>query len=77
MEKFGIFELLDTLSALTAEQSAATAQSRPPETEETLAEIPPQKQPPDAMPAAPTPSGDALAAFLARHDAMSRRAGKK
>lgn len=74
MEKFGIFELLDALSAITAQNDSV-----PP------AEPAPPKQPDGAFdppayesgPAAKTGGQEALAGFLARHDAVARKAEKK
>lgn len=85
MEKFGIFELLDTLSALTAAGDAARGESQPPDAE---AQSAPQNAPPSAPPAAraaapaeqqsgQTRGSDAFAAFLARHDETRRRAEKR
>ena len=69
MEKFGIFELLDALSALTSAQSDAPA---PPEAPEPAQSAPPPGERPDPR----TAEEDALSAFLARHDAISRRIKK-
>lgn len=77
MEKFGIFELLDALSALTA-------QNVPPPAEEP----PAKKRQPDESFDPPAYGGepqektggresDALADFLARHEAVARKAEKK
>ena len=81
MEKFGIFELLDTLSALTAAGNAARGESQPPDAE---AQSAPQAAPPAARAAAPaeqqsgqTRGSDAFAAFPARHDETRRRAEKR
>ena len=81
MEKFGIFELLDTLSALTAAENAARGESQPPDAE---AQSAPQAAPPAARAAAPaeqqsgqTRGRDAFAAFLARHDETRRHAEKR
>ena len=74
MEKFGIFELLDTLSAILAgEQEPAAAQKPQPE----------QPSPQDAAFAPPAYSGGntgenkseiaALSSFLARHDKVSKK----
>ena len=68
MEKFGIFELLDTLSALLNENSAPEA---------------PEKQSPSPHDSAFSPPSyaegetGALQDLLERHDKMSRRIGKK
>ena len=69
MEKFGIFQLLDTLSALTA---PGPAEKEP--AAENGAE---RSGEPDAAPRAGRTAPDALAAFLARHEEMRRRAEKK
>ena len=61
MEKFGIFELLDTLSALAA----------PPAPPKETTSLPPSEPSPHA-----SSSKEALAAFLARHDALRKKAGK-
>ncbi len=76
MEKFGIFELLDALSALAETPPKEGGES--PENGE--------KRTPDASFAAPsygeTPlpapqqKGNALASFLARHEAAKNRAKK-
>ncbi len=73
MEKFGIFELLDALSALTSAQK--DADDNPPDApaEQTAAQ--------DASPSPPAhgasgTEAEALSAFLARHDAISRRIKK-
>lgn len=85
MEKFGIFELLDALSAITAPSGDLTAPQSGP------SDPPPEKpagpkkpdeafQPPvygTVPPASPPPrESDALADFLARHDAVAKKAKK-
>lgn len=80
MEKFGIFELLDALSALTDTET----QSKPIASEEHTEEKREQKKVPDAAFSSPTygapqtelPAGEgqALGDFLARHDEISRKA---
>ncbi len=78
MEKFGIFELLDTLSALTAdkepaEPTAPAAANKTPGQDEAFA--PPAY---GAQPAKGRTGADALQGFLSRHDAVARKAdGKK
>ncbi len=82
MEKFGIFELLDALSAM----AAAAEKPSPPEKEEPKEEtrggrVPdPSFAPPayDGTPA-PLPSApaNALGDFLARHDAVAGKAKHK
>lgn len=90
MEKFGIFELLDALSVITAQQnpeaekpSAQDSAYMPPaygspqpnsQTEPT----PPQKDEPkpESKPQ-PHAEADALAGFYARHDTIAKKAGRK
>ncbi len=78
MEKFGIFELLDALAALTEKTE------EPKEEPKTLdpAYLPPdyagenkREQPPE-QPKPPKPEADALAGFYARHDAVAKKAKK-
>lgn len=71
MEKFGIFELLDALSAFSAPQSGETDDKKA----DSADGIAPQK---DAPAAAETPSSqrDALASFLARHETISKKIDK-
>ena len=83
MEKFGIFELLDTLSALGAAAAAGTEQERQP------APAPPTQEGAEAgrqdgaqegaQEASPPPDRgrSALSAFLARHDEVRHRAEKQ
>lgn len=77
MEKFGIFELLDALSALTAGEEKPSPQDAaylPPVYPGS--EPPPEgKEPEPRTP--PAAEKDALAGFYARHDAIARKAGKK
>ena len=80
MEKFGIFELLDALAALTAPDSAP---KESPSLQDS-AYLPPvynaEPQPAEeekTPPEAPRPEQDALAGFYARHDAVAKKAGKK
>ena len=87
MEKFGIFELLDALSALTAPQNAPDQETPPQDNADYLA--PPayaapakESEPPAQNPFAAFPpseeKSDAFSSFLARHDEASRRIdGKK
>lgn len=91
MEKFGIFDLLDTLSAIMAtdspakEPSGAPAMAQPAETDD--GKITPKQTdsafaPPsfgtDENGNPPTAAQrDALGAFLERHDAISRKIDKK
>lgn len=69
MEKFGIFELLDTLSALTAERNGSP---RPTD----AVSLPPEYPVPKERDRGPANS-EALASFLARHDAVAKKAEKK
>ena len=74
MEKFGIFELLDTLSAILAGEKEPAAAQKPP------AE---QPAPQDTAFAPPAYSGEntgenrseiaALSSFLAQHDKVSKK----
>lgn len=86
MEKFGIFELLDALSALTAHRGgendgltappdALASDQKPDKSASSRPADPPQT--PHTPSASPAPSPDALSAFLARHDRMSRKAEHK
>lgn len=69
MEKFGIFDLLDTLSALAEHDGDAVAP-----TAEEPSPLPPAYPSPENNPA----NRDALSGFLSRHDAISRKIdGKK
>ncbi len=86
MEKFGIFELLDALAALTP----PAREDGPPEAEEPAAETQPapaEKRTPDAAFAPPSygeggaapanlSQGSAYGAFLARHEKAKERAKK-
>lgn len=81
MEKFGIFELLDALSALTAREDAPAAPPKPEDAafrppaysaESGAASAPAaREEPPEAQ------RQSALGDFLARHDAIARKAHKK
>ena len=88
MEKFGIFELLDTLSAITAPlseaESAETEQAQPqPEraNPQDSAFSPPAFGTPPLRENAPAPekeSGNAFTALLQRHETISKKIdGKK
>ena len=93
MEKFGIFELLDALSALTAvppeeEQASSALDSAylppdyplaSPQQETSSARAAEQKSqdPSSEPPKTPRPDQDALAGFYARHNAVAKKAGKK
>lgn len=91
MEKFGIFELLDALSALTApppeeqdETAALDSAYLPPDYALSDAQgrdgTSVEKAPPSGSaeaPKSPHPESDALAGFYARHNAVAKKAGKK
>ena len=76
MEKFGIFELLDALSALT-EQNAPPAEEPAPSPRQPDGTFDPPVYANDPPPKAGGREADALAGFLARHDAVARKAEKK
>ena len=89
MEKFGIFELLDALSALTAQDkpqeevkpSAKDAAYQPPvySAGESAAKEPHNTSAQGAQDkdVHPHAESDALADFYARHNAVAKKAGKK
>ena len=60
MEKFGIFELLDALSAILSGENGPTDSPKPP------AEAP-------AAPSKEPQGSAALSSFLARHDSVSKK----
>ncbi len=72
MEKFGIFELLDALSALTAHDRPASADETAHPSSDDRAFRPPDYGQPQAAPT--EKNEDALKAFLARHDAVAHKA---
>ncbi len=74
MEKFGIFELLDALSALTAHDQPASGSENSRLSPDDHAFRPPDYGTQEA--AAPEKNEDALASFLARHDAVAHKADK-
>ncbi len=80
MEKFSIFELLDALCALTGRDADADgtkdAAQAPPAKTPPPAEAP-ERDAPGKDAATDAPAQDALSVFLAHHDAVSRRAGRK
>ncbi len=88
MEKFGIFELLDALSALTAQENAP-AEKATPSPEDAAYRPPAYGAAEPAAPAAPqsadgagserTPSPDraALSEFYARHEEIAKKTRKK
>lgn len=74
VEKFGIFELLDALSALTAREET---QNPPTPSFEDAAFAPPKYPGSDEEPRkTESPRKDALAGFYARHDAVAKKAKK-
>ena len=79
MEKFGIFDLLDTLSALVAPEETKDAAAKSAETRpaaEDAAFSPPAYGEPQPAPAVTT-TNTALASFLARHEAAKQRTDGK
>lgn len=72
MEKFGIFELLDALSAFSAPQSG----ERDDKKADSADGIAPQKDAPAAAGETPSSQRDALASFLARHETISKKIDK-
>ena len=79
MEKFGIFELLDTLSALGAAAAAGTEQERQPIPAPPAQEGAETGRQEGVQEASPPPDRgrSALSAFLARHDEVRHRAEKQ
>lgn len=89
MEKFGIFELLDALSALTDTPPTAPAETNAGTNSEESAPAMGENSPtPHAAPATPQPNAEgaptrareseqAFSAFLARHDAISKKIDKQ
>ena len=74
MEKFGIFELLDTLSAILAgDNEASSAEKKPSE----RPSVQDSAFAPPAYSGEPTPqqqsANSALSSFLARHDEVSKK----
>ena len=85
MEKFGIFELLDALSALTAQAepqkeikpSAKDAAYQPPVYSAGESDRNTNAQGAQDKDVHPHAESDALADFYARHNAVAKKAGKK
>ncbi len=82
MEKFGIFELLDTLSALLLPESAPSAPSAPPSPPEKApstrdAAFAPPAYAKEETPPPPEPAANALSSFLAKHEEAAKRADGK
>ena len=82
MEKFGIFELLDALSAAASAESASAPQPQAaPDPSDAAFSAPSYGVQTDAAERAPRPAPpekkDALASFLARHDKISKEIDKK
>ncbi len=69
MEKFGIFELLDALAALASENA-------PPQ-ESGEAETPRARESENAPPPQAERNARALGDFLARHERVSKNAGRR
>lgn len=84
MEKFGIFELLDTLSALTAANDGEKESGKESAGQGDPAFLAPGYPSADPLPGAerrpsppqPSKEHDALSGFLARHDEIAKKAGK-
>ncbi len=75
MEKFGIFELLDTLSAIIGSENGVPAAPEK-KTEPSVTDS--AFLPPDYTGAKTAESGkQALSSFLSRHDETVRKIGKK
>ncbi len=77
MEKFGIFELLDALSAMTAPSGAPEGQNKqtPPSPQEAPFSPPVSGATADSAPTAngATDKSDAFSAFMFRHDSISKK----
>ena len=71
MEKFGIFELLDALAALS--ETAFTPPAETKKVPDTAFSVPVYDAPSTQEPPS-SPEQDALGSLLARHDAISRKA---
>ena len=71
MEKFGIFELLDTLSALISPEEKRAAPAEPPHTADKAFAPPAYGEP---VPPPPAGAG-ALASFLDKHDRTVKSIG--
>ena len=81
MEKFGIFELLDALSAIAmpdpAEINTPNTQDQAYQPPAYSAENETRTDAVQADEEAPRPGSDALSGFYARHNAIARKATKK
>lgn len=71
MEKFGIFELLDALSAITA---AEPAQQQPQQNDAAYRAPDDQGAPPSQAAQEKPHTDGALSSFYARHEAVARKA---
>lgn len=82
MEKFGIFELLDALSAFTSAEKEQSVEQRPDASDAAFsppaygAGYDPSRAPAPAEPSAPK-QGEALSALLSRHEALSKKIDDK
>lgn len=85
MEKFGIFELLDALAAITEQENN---REEKPTAQDSVFQAPvygsapasdsrPEQDVPKRPVQSPHPEKDALAGFYARHNAIAKKAGKK
>lgn len=78
MEKFGIFELLDALSAvLDGETDAPPSEETPVETHAEPSVTDASFLPPDYTGNVPADGGTAISSFLSRHDETVKRIEKK
>ena len=76
MEKFGIFELLDTLSALLLPETKPPAPPKEtPRTDDSAFAPPPYAGAPAADPSEGTAT--AISSFLKKHDDAAKKIGKK
>ena len=78
MEKFGIFELLDTLSAILIGENGEKAPETPPLERPSMQD--PAFSPPaysGAQTGTEQSTNTALSSFLARHDSVSKKIGGK
>lgn len=76
MEKFGIFELLDTLSALTAPQKEENEEEHSAPNAQNTAAQPPVLQTQEPSPDV-NPRLSAFESLISRHDGISKRIDKK
>ncbi len=77
MEKFGIFELLDALSAITAKTDGETPEERPNAHDKAFSPPGYGTDPSSQNAEEPTKPADAYGAFLSRHDAISKQIDRR